>query len=206
MTQPDPIPAPVRSRKVFYIPGYDPIHPRRYRELYRSEGAAQAAISGYALALKPKTTKGRYGWHVSGAIDGAEVEADVEVLVWSDLVRGSMAASIPATYLATCPHRLDLYRLGRAAPADVAAQGAGDRRALPGGGADRRTHAGACRRGAAGRAGGLAGRAAVPAVRGPSARLAGGAAVVARRASGGGDGAALVQAPRQPDIRLLPYA
>ena len=40
--QPEPSPRPFR-RKVFYIPGYDPFPPRRYRELYRSEGAAQAA-------------------------------------------------------------------------------------------------------------------------------------------------------------------
>ena len=89
----------VKLRKVFYIPGYDPIHPRRYRELYRSEGAAQAAISGYELALSSKTTKGRYGWHVNARIDGHSVQADVEVLVWSDIVRASMNTAIPATYL-----------------------------------------------------------------------------------------------------------
>ena len=89
----------VRRRRVFYIPGYDPIHPRRYRELYRKEGAAQAAISGYDIALSPKTTKGGpYGWHVLANI-GAPVEADIEVLIWSDIVRGSMSNSIPATYL-----------------------------------------------------------------------------------------------------------
>ncbi len=86
-------------RRVFYIPGYDPIHPRRYRELYRKEGAAQAALSGYALELKPKRVKGPYGWQVKTEIDGLRSEADVEVLVWSDIVRGSMGASIPATYL-----------------------------------------------------------------------------------------------------------
>ncbi len=89
----------VRRRRVFYIPGYDPIHPRRYRELYRKEGAAQAAISGYEIALAPKTTRGRYGWHVTGAIEGGATEADVEVLVWSDIVRGSMDAGIAGTYL-----------------------------------------------------------------------------------------------------------
>ena len=46
------------ARRVFYIPGYDPFHPRRYRELYRTEASAQAAISGYEIALKPKSTKG----------------------------------------------------------------------------------------------------------------------------------------------------
>ncbi len=89
----------VTRRRVFYIPGYDPIHPRRYRELYRKEGAAQAAISGYQIGLKPRKFNGNYGWHVDAVIDGADVDADVEVLVWSDIVRDSMATSIPATYL-----------------------------------------------------------------------------------------------------------
>lgn len=89
----------VFRRKVFYIPGYDPFHPRRYRELYRKEGADQARISGYALTMRPKATKGPYGWHVSGEIEGGRAEADVEVLVWSDIVKDSMAQGIGATYL-----------------------------------------------------------------------------------------------------------
>ena len=94
-------PPPVRRRHVFYIPGYDPIHPRRYRELYRKEGAAQAAISGYQIALTARASGGGpYGWHVRSVQDGAEVTAEVEVLVWSDIVRDSMGRSIPATYKA----------------------------------------------------------------------------------------------------------
>ena len=88
----------VKTRRVFYIPGYDPIHPRRYRELYRKEGAAQAAISGYEIGLKPKAGRGNYGWQVDAEIDGQRVSAQVEVLVWSDIVRESMSSSIPATY------------------------------------------------------------------------------------------------------------
>lgn len=88
----------VTRRRVFYIPGYDPIHPRRYRELYRKEGAAQAAISGYHLGLAPKRGGGPYGWRVTGRMDGVGTVADVEVLTWSDIVRTSMASSIPATY------------------------------------------------------------------------------------------------------------
>ena len=88
----------VAARRVFYIPGYDPIHPRRYRELYRKEGAAQAAISGYEIALRPRP---------AGALrlarrcdDGRRRRrSDVEVLVWSDIVRDSMSHTIPATYL-----------------------------------------------------------------------------------------------------------
>ena len=82
-------------RKVFYIPGYDPFPPRRYRELYRKEAAAQAAISGYTIALVPNG--GGQGWRVVADI-GGRAEAEVEVLVWSDLVQGSMAQGIGATY------------------------------------------------------------------------------------------------------------
>jgi hypothetical protein len=91
-------PNQVRKRRVFYIPGYDPFHPRRYRELYRREGADQAKISGYSLDLKPKTTGDTFGWHVAGDMDGAQVSAEFDVLVWSDIVRASMAGTIPGTY------------------------------------------------------------------------------------------------------------
>ncbi len=93
----------VAKRRVFYIPGYDPIHPRRYRELYRKEGADQAKISGYKIELSPKQTPksrgGRYGWHVAGFIEGTRTQADFEVLVWSDIVKTSMDLNIPQTYL-----------------------------------------------------------------------------------------------------------
>lgn len=92
-------PAPRFRRRVFYVPGYDPIHPRRYRELYRKEGADQARLSGYDLSLAPKTTEGPYGWRVQGQMDGTSVQSDIEVLVWADIVRDSMSNSIPATYL-----------------------------------------------------------------------------------------------------------
>jgi hypothetical protein len=88
----------VTRRRVFYIPGYDPIPARRYRELYRKEGAAQAEISGYALSLAPK--KGRnFGWSVAGEIEGAQTHSDIDVLVWSDIVQQSMEAGIFRTYL-----------------------------------------------------------------------------------------------------------
>ncbi|MFU8883654.1 MAG: hypothetical protein ACNA7Q_14915 [Rhodobacterales bacterium] len=89
----------VTRRKVFYIPGYDPIHPRRYRELYRKEGAEQAAISGYSLTLSPKSGKGAYGWQVDASFDADQVHAEIDVLIWSDIVRDSMSNSIPSTYL-----------------------------------------------------------------------------------------------------------
>ena len=53
------------KRKVFYIPGYDPIHPRRYCELYRAEAAVPAAISGYDIHLSAKNWPGGL-WLVCG--------------------------------------------------------------------------------------------------------------------------------------------
>ncbi|MCK0138463.1 hypothetical protein [Aliiroseovarius sp. F47248L] len=91
--------AHVRRRRVFYIPGYDPIHPRRYRELYRKEGAAQATISGYQIDLIGRQGPGTYGWQVTGRIDGSETEAEFDVLVWADIVRDSMKLNIAQTYL-----------------------------------------------------------------------------------------------------------
>lgn len=88
----------VRRRRVFYIPGYDPMPPRRYRELYRTEAAQQAEISGYEINIQPNTETDNFGWNASANTEGHQVDAQIEVLVWSDIVRGSMNNSIPATY------------------------------------------------------------------------------------------------------------
>ncbi|WP_284162792.1 hypothetical protein [Frigidibacter sp. SD6-1] len=88
---------PVRRRKLFYIPGYDPFPPRRYRELYRSQAALQAELSGHDIALAPKAGGG-YGWLIEAEVEGRDVSAEVEVLVWSDLVKASMGQGIVETY------------------------------------------------------------------------------------------------------------
>ncbi|MDI3335124.1 hypothetical protein QKW60_01785 [Defluviimonas aestuarii] len=88
----------VARRRVFYIPGYDPFHPRRYRELYRSEAKAQSEISGYEVVLGPKRPGHAHGWQVTGRMEDGETQAEIEVLVWSDIVRSSMAEGIAATY------------------------------------------------------------------------------------------------------------
>ena len=88
----------VKRRQVFYIPGYDPIHPRRYRELYRKESAAQSEISGYEIGIAARHNTDAYGWRAAAKMDGRTTVADIDVLVWSDIVRDSMSNSIPATY------------------------------------------------------------------------------------------------------------
>ena len=93
-----PTAKPVLRRKVFYIPGYDPFPPRRYRELYRTESARQAEISGYGLTLKGTPRGKTYGWRTSALIDDIRTTTDFEVLVWADLVRDSMATTVAGTY------------------------------------------------------------------------------------------------------------
>ncbi len=89
----------VRRRVAFYLPGYDPFPPRRYRELYRKEGAEQAAISGYELGLTPRPVEdGVYGWDIHARIDGQDVETRMHILHWTDIVRQSMSAGVLASY------------------------------------------------------------------------------------------------------------
>lgn len=89
----------VTRRRVFHIPGYDPFPPRRYRELYRTESEAQALVRGYKIAVQARDAGDTFGWNVQANIDGTDVVTCVDVLVWSDIVRDSMAQSILATYL-----------------------------------------------------------------------------------------------------------
>ncbi|MEJ6394966.1 hypothetical protein V8J82_17010 [Gymnodinialimonas sp. 2305UL16-5] len=86
---------PVRRRRVLYIPGYDPMPPRSYRERYRREAAKQAELSGYRVDLAPS---GPNGWRVTAEVEGADVLAEIEVLPWADLVQTSMAGGIWQTY------------------------------------------------------------------------------------------------------------
>jgi hypothetical protein len=89
----------VRYRRVFYIPGYDPFPPRRYRELYRCESTDQARISGYQITQRPKSGSGPYGWVVTTDVDGHHTQSEINILQWSDIVKDSMQAGIVATYV-----------------------------------------------------------------------------------------------------------
>jgi len=86
-------------RRVLYLPGFDPIPPRRYRELYRREGADQARISGYRLTMCPRMAQaGGFCWSVETVIEDRPASTRIDVLVWSDIVQASMQRGIPGTY------------------------------------------------------------------------------------------------------------
>lgn len=92
--------ADIVRRRAFYVPGFDPIPPRRYRELYRKESAEQAALSGYEITLAPFELDGAgFGWRVEAMTGDRKTTTDIEVLVWSDIVRDSMSSGIVATYV-----------------------------------------------------------------------------------------------------------
>ena len=86
----------VNRRKVFYIPGFDPFPPRRYRELYRTESKLQSDISGYDISQGALAIDG-FGWAVDAHIDGVHTHSEIEVLVWADIVKKSMSNSILGT-------------------------------------------------------------------------------------------------------------
>ena len=90
----------VRKRHVFFVPGYDPIVPRRYRELYRREAAKQATISDYQIQVEGQKDRGRnYKWATVAKVDGVQTETTIEFLTWDDIVKNSMNRSILSAYL-----------------------------------------------------------------------------------------------------------
>ncbi len=84
------------KRRVFYIPGFDPMPARRYRELYRREGTKQAEISGYSFGQRPWAGPGT--WRARTNIDRHLAEARLEVLTWSDIAKSASSGSVRATY------------------------------------------------------------------------------------------------------------
>ena len=55
--------------RVFYIPGFDPFPPRRYRELYRTESQEQARKYDYTIAQKPLRSADNFDWRVTSTIE-----------------------------------------------------------------------------------------------------------------------------------------
>jgi len=90
----------VFRRRVFYIPGFDPLPPRRYRELYRTESQEQARISGYTIEQAPLRSSKNFGWRVTSTMDDHQTVSEIEVLTWSDLVKSSMDRGVLWTYVA----------------------------------------------------------------------------------------------------------
>jgi len=90
----------VAHRKVFYVSGFDPLGPRRYRELYRREGPYQGEISGYDLSVSrlPRSASGNYRWLASYERGAVRSTSEFEFLGWDDIVRTSIRPSLVHVY------------------------------------------------------------------------------------------------------------
>ncbi len=92
---------PVLRRQVFYVSGFDPLGPRRYRELYRTEAPRQGKLAGYeaTVAGQPAGPDGAYRWDaVLTEADGRSARASFEFLGWDDIVRHSIRPSLLHVY------------------------------------------------------------------------------------------------------------
>ena len=63
-------PAHIATRRVLFIPGFDPTPPRAHRERYRREGAKQAEVSDYRLSLTADPQSAPGAWRVHAETDG----------------------------------------------------------------------------------------------------------------------------------------
>jgi hypothetical protein len=134
MSRPDPQ-RPVRRRRVFFIPGYDPVAPRAHRERYRREAARQADFSGHEIALSPGGPSDGYALAGRRADRGAGGRDDRGGAALGRYRARLDGAGVVAGYAELVSDGVDLPVERGALPADAAQEGAGDRGTLPGGGA-----------------------------------------------------------------------
>lgn len=101
----------LRSRKVFYLPGFDPMPARKYREIYREESRRQAEISGYRInQTSAPESKGH--WHITSMIDAQQVVSDYRILEWSDIVKNEMGRGSTRLYFGLANTALIYFSTG----------------------------------------------------------------------------------------------
>lgn len=90
----------VKRRKVFYLSGYDPLGPRRYRELYRREAPQQARISGYDVVVSglSRAENGNFRWKALFQKAHRQTTTEFEFLGWDDIVRQSYKYALRDVY------------------------------------------------------------------------------------------------------------
>jgi hypothetical protein len=81
--------ARVRTRRVYYISGFDPRGPGYYHRLYREEAVKQAALHGVRIDTGPRTRAGEHAsmWRVEAEWKGHAVSTEYQFLHWDDIVR-----------------------------------------------------------------------------------------------------------------------
>jgi hypothetical protein len=82
----------VKTRRVYYISGFDPRGMRHYHRLYREEAIKEAARRGYKISVGAKAPlpDNNVGWAVESCWpDGQAVRTDYCFMVWDDIVRSN---------------------------------------------------------------------------------------------------------------------
>lgn len=79
----------VTRRHVFYLPGFDPKGAARYYRLYREHAAKQAMVSGYRIAIGPRSVVDRLvtRWTLDFEEQDHKVSTTYDVLRWDDIMR-----------------------------------------------------------------------------------------------------------------------
>ncbi len=80
---------PIRTRRVYYIGGFDPRGASYYHRLYREEAGKQAALNGARIEVgkRRKISPLQHAWDIEAEWQGQTVKTDFHYLVWDDIVR-----------------------------------------------------------------------------------------------------------------------
>lgn len=83
--------ARVKTRRVYYVSGFDPRGPGYYHRLYRQEADKQAAMLGVEITTGPRTRRSEHAsaWRVDANWKGRTVSTEYQFLHWDDIVRGN---------------------------------------------------------------------------------------------------------------------
>lgn len=108
--------ATVRRRHVLYMPGFDPLGPKRYHALYADQSTLQSRVNGMTLAVGPREGRTPHldHWQVEANVDGVTVHTHYEMFRWDDIVRAHWISSqvrLWWTSLSTIAH---YFRVGAA--------------------------------------------------------------------------------------------
>ncbi|WP_321795818.1 hypothetical protein [Caballeronia sp. J97] len=81
--------ARVKTRRVYYVSGFDPRGPGYYHRLYKDEARKQAALLGVEITTGPRTRRSEHAsvWRVDADWKGHAVSTEYQFLHWDDIVR-----------------------------------------------------------------------------------------------------------------------
>jgi len=79
----------IKTRRVYYIGGFDPRGASYYHRLYREESVKQSSINGSRIEVgsRRKISPLQHAWNIDAEWEGDTVTTDYRFMVWDDIVR-----------------------------------------------------------------------------------------------------------------------